>query len=208
MFRWIFISTDRVPKNYWNGNWNAKKMELRKPRAFQAVWKRKKWQKRQPNRRSLSHPTTATNEFDWGRKSMSALYTVKLAATNLVTLPLFRSQMSKIAETTHMIASLGRGTKSSNLLQPCRNNLLDGKRKTVNVPDLPTTKQTNKFKTGGIVATAVQPNKKSRKDKHPKLMMPHIRKSKSDTEMDVSNVKDFVKKVRTKIKKSSKTDKN
>lgn len=105
--------------------------------------------------------------------------------------------MSKIAETTHIIASLGRGTKSSNL------------RKTINIPDLPPTKQTNKFKTGGIVATAVvQPNKKLKKDKYPKVMMPNIRKSKSDTEMDVSNVKDFVKKVRTKIKKSSKTDKN
>lgn len=108
--------------------------------------------------------------------------------------------MTKIAETTHIIASLGRGTKSSNL------------RKTLNIPDLTTTttsKQTNKFKTGGIVATAVvQPNRKSRKDKHPKVIMPNIRKSKSDTEMDVSNVKDFVKKVRTKIKKSSKTDKN
>lgn len=106
--------------------------------------------------------------------------------------------MTKIAETTHIIASLSRATKSSNL------------RKSINIPDqLSTTKQANKFKTGGIVATAVvQPSKKSRKDKHPKVMMPNIRKSKSDTEMDVSNVKDFVKKVRTKIKKSSKTDKN
>lgn len=58
------------------------------------------------------------------------------------------------------------------------------------------------------MATAVvQPSKKSKKDKQPKVMMPNIRKSKSDTEMD-ANVKDFVKKVRTKIKKSSKTDKN
>lgn len=75
----------------------------------------------------------------------------------------------------------------------------------------------NRFKTGGIVATAVQPNKRTRKHHHhhhqhqysstvvhckqaqPPIALPIMKHFDTDTE--ASNVKEFVKKVKTKMKK-------
>ena len=113
------------------------------------------------------------------------------------------STLSKLADTTSIIANLRRVTKSSCLRKSITwagsdintHNSTSGITKSNK-----STKSISKFKTGGIVATAVQPNKRTRKhqsNRRPSLpMMKH-----PDTDTELSNVKDFVKKVKSRFKK-------
>lgn len=135
--------------------------------------------------------------------------------------------MTKIAETTHIIANLARATKSSTLRRT-NNVSVSREISSASVAKIAPKIQPNKFKTGGIVATAaVHPTtQKSRRTKYQNQQLPAMRNiNKSITnngsnnncgnavnvETDnepPTNVKDFMKKVKSKIKKKKNKQKS
>lgn len=137
------------------------------------------------------------------------------------------SHLSRLTDTTHLITNLAsRATQSSYIrkskplstVAPSETNggtIIS----TITSKIRPNRFNPNRFKTGGIVATAVQPSKRTRKHHHhhhqhqypstvahskqaqPQLTLPLPITKHFDTDTEASNVKEFVKKVRTKMKK-------
>lgn len=115
--------------------------------------------------------------------------------------------MNKIRETADIISHLARSSKTS----------LNGSRKSANVITTTSTssmstgpnsqsaivtKTHNKFKTGGIVATAVQPSKKSKKTRNipPAPLASKSLDAVNFSESEAENIKFCVKKYKTKKK--------
>lgn len=109
-----------------------------------------------------------------------------------------KSALAKVVETTELLSHFSKSSKlssSSKKTQTADKEIKVSKHKS-----------SNKFKTGGIVATAVQPIKKTKKTKLPSTIthpVPNIIKLIDSTEDsdDGENMKKFVKKVKSKIKK-------
>lgn len=108
-----------------------------------------------------------------------------------------KSALAKVVETTELLSHFSKSSKtsSSKKTQSSDKEVKGSKHK-----------NSNKFKTGGIVATAVQPIKKTKKTKLPSTITqqsPNIIKLNDSTEdsEDGENMKKFVKKVKSKIKK-------
>lgn len=123
--------------------------------------------------------------------------------------------MNKIIETTEIISRL---TKSSKLTKKSTTTTTTATTTTTTTSSQSKkiNKGPNKFKTGGIVATvAVQPIKKSKKIRAhvvhtaPQSIGNNITRKLLDscTETDSENVKIFVKKVKTKLKKKKSSSK-
>lgn len=138
------------------------------------------------------------------------------------------SHLSRLTDTTHLITNLAsraaqssyiRKSKAMSTVAPSEANGGTGGTiiSTITSKIRPNRFNPNRFKTGGIVATAVQPNKRTRKHHHhhqhqypsavvhstaqPQLTLPLPIMKHFDTDTEASNVKEFVKKVKTKMKK-------
>lgn len=136
------------------------------------------------------------------------------------------SHLSRLTDTTHLITNLAsrvtqssyiRKSKAISTVAPSETNAVNGG--TIISKIRPTRSNPNRFKTGGIVATAVQPSKRTRKHHHhphqhqypstvvhskqaqPQITLPLPIMKHFDTDTEASNVKEFVKKVKTKMKK-------
>lgn len=137
--------------------------------------------------------------------------------------PFFSSHFSRLTDTTHLITNLASRASQSSYVRKTKavapsetNGSIVGTMLSTTSKIRPNRFNPNRFKTGGIVATAVQPSKRTRKHHHhhhqhqypstvvhskpaqtlPLPIMKHL-----DTDTEASNVKEFVKKVKTKMKK-------
>lgn len=110
--------------------------------------------------------------------------------------------INKMVQTTELFTRL---TKTSNLTTKTKSVLIvDSQPKQSQLK--PPSKTPIKFKTGGIVATAVQPNKKINKKVRASTAIPIRSTSRnnnttSDNSSESENLKSFVRKVKSKIKK-------
>lgn len=112
-----------------------------------------------------------------------------------------KSAIAKVVETTELISQFSKSSKTS--------SSSNHKKAQPEIKGISKHKSSNKFKTGGIVATAVQPIRRTKKIKLPSTVSVQVQQSpnliklnESCTEdSDGENLKKFVKKVKSKIKK-------